>query len=158
MTDIHSSPERVRTDVLVGGGGFAGLTLAIALRQSLGDPFAVVVADPALAAASGRDTRASAIAAGARRCLEAIGVWPRVAADAQPMLDMAITDSRLKDAVRSTFLAFAGEVEPGEPFAHMIENRILTEALLAQARADGVVLRASAVDGFALEADRVAVR
>ena len=26
-----------RTDVLIGGGGFAGLALAIALRQGLGD-------------------------------------------------------------------------------------------------------------------------
>ena len=35
-------------DVLIAGGGFAGLTLAIALRQALGDRFAVTVADPGL--------------------------------------------------------------------------------------------------------------
>jgi len=150
-------PERV--DVLIGGGGLAGLTLAVALRQSLGDPFAVTVADPALAAPAKQDTRASAIAAAARRCLEAIGVWPRVAAEAQPMLDMVITDSRLKDAIRPTFLAFDGEVEPGEPFAHMIENRLLIDALLQQARADGVTLRATAVEGFAHgDGARLAVR
>ena len=37
---------------------------------------------------------------------------------------MVVTDSRLDDAVRPVFLTFAGEVEPGEPFAHMIENRL----------------------------------
>ena len=42
---------------------------------------------------------------------------------------MVVTDSRLGDAVRPTFLTFAGEVEPGEPFAHMIENRLLVDAL-----------------------------
>ena len=42
---------------------------------------------------------------------------------------MVVTDSRLDDAVRPVFLTFAGDVEPGEPFAHMIENRFLIAAL-----------------------------
>ena len=45
-------------DILIGGGGFAGLALAIALRQSLGPSFAVVVADPALGASHADDDRA----------------------------------------------------------------------------------------------------
>ena len=53
---------------------------------------------------------------------EALGVWDAVAAEAQPILDMVITDSRVEDAVRPVFLTFEGEIEPGEPFAHMIEN------------------------------------
>jgi 2-octaprenyl-6-methoxyphenol hydroxylase len=150
--------SRRRIDVLIGGGGFAGLTLSIALRQSLGDPFSVLLADPALAAPSGHDTRASAIAAGARRCLETVGVWSRVAGAAQPMLDMAITDSRLTDAIRPTYLGFDGEVEPGEPFAHMIENRLLTDALLQQARTDGVVLRPAGVEGFTRAESHLDVR
>ena len=36
-----------KTDVLIAGGGFAGLALAIALRQALGGTFKVTVADPA---------------------------------------------------------------------------------------------------------------
>ena len=32
-----------RAEVVIGGAGFAGLALAIALRQGLGDPFAVTV-------------------------------------------------------------------------------------------------------------------
>jgi len=39
---------RETTDVLIAGGGFAGLTLAVALREALGPSFAVAVADPAL--------------------------------------------------------------------------------------------------------------
>ena len=47
---MGSSPqEPQRVDVLIGGAGFAGLALAIALRQGLGPSFSVAVADPALA-------------------------------------------------------------------------------------------------------------
>ena len=140
-------------DVLIAGGGFAGLTLAIALRQGLGPAFSVTVADPALGASqlgkkTADDERASAIVAAARRLFEAIGVWEHVAAQAQPILDMVVTDSRLGDALRPTFLTFAGDVEPGEPFAHMIENRLLLDALAAKARDVGVELRAAAVARF----------
>ena len=116
-------------DVLIAGGGFAGLALAIALRQALGPSFAVTVADPALGASHADDERASAIVAAARRLFETLGVWDSVAGEAQPILDMVVTDSRLDDAVRPVFLTFAGEIEPGEPFAHMIENRLLVAAL-----------------------------
>jgi len=135
-------------DVVIGGAGFAGLALAIALRQALGEGFAVTVADPALAAAKSKDPRASAIAAAARRLFEAIGVWDAVAAGAQPILDMVVTDSKLNDAVRPTFLTFGGDVEEGEPFAHMIENRHLVDALVAKAKELGIDLRAQAVAGF----------
>jgi 2-octaprenyl-6-methoxyphenol hydroxylase len=141
------------TDVLIGGGGFAGLALAIALRQSLGDSFRVVVADPAIGRSYGGDGRASAIAAAARRLFETLGVWDKVADGAQPILDMVVTDSKLQDAVRPVFLSFAGEIEPGEPFAHMIENHVLIGALVERAKADGVELRASAVSGFQYRTD-----
>jgi 2-octaprenyl-6-methoxyphenol hydroxylase len=145
----------VRADVLIGGGGFAGLSLAIALRQALGPSFLVTVADPALAHVRS-DTRATAIAAAARRLFEAIGVWQ---ADlAQPILDMAITDSRVSDAVRPVFLTFDGEIEPGEPFAHMIENRDLIAALIAKAADEGVTLRPTAIAAFATEGSRIAAR
>jgi len=118
--------------IVIGGGAFAGLGLALALRQGLGPEIAIVVADPAFATRPSRDPRASAIVAACRRLFEAIGVWDQVAADAQPILDMVITDSRLEDATRPVFLTFAGEVEPGEPFAHMVENRRLIDALTAR--------------------------
>jgi 2-octaprenyl-6-methoxyphenol hydroxylase len=140
-------------DVLIAGGGFAGLTLAVALRQALGASFAVAVADPGLGrAAAADDERASAIVASVRRLFETLGVWQRVAADAQPILDMVVTDSRLGDAVRPTFLTFAGEVEPGEPFAHMVENRIVVDALTTTARELGIELRSAAVTDFTLSA------
>jgi 2-octaprenyl-6-methoxyphenol hydroxylase len=153
------TPDQTRVDVLIGGAGFAGLALAIALRQGLGDGFAVTVADPALGRSHSGDARASAIAAAARRMFETIGVWERVADDAQPILAMAVTDSKLQDAMRPVFLTFGGEVQPGEPFAHMVENGPLIDALLGKAREHGVDLRATAVTGFSdgAEAKQVAL-
>jgi 2-octaprenyl-6-methoxyphenol hydroxylase len=150
--------QKSQADVVIAGAGFAGLALALALRQGLGAEFNIVVADPALGRPAGADARASAIAAGARRLLETVGVWNAVAADAQPILDMVETDSRLGDAVKPVFLTFGGEVEPGEPFAHMVENGPLMAALAAKARAAGVTLRASAIESFEIEGDRVQVR
>ena len=150
--------QRHQVEVVVGGAGFAGLALAIALRQGLGDPFTVTVADPALAYARSKDPRASAIAAAARRLFEAIGVWDAVAENAQPILDMVVTDSKLDDAVRPAFLTFGGEVEEGEPFAHMIENRHLVDALAEKAKSLGVELRASPVAGFAADANSIKVQ
>jgi 2-octaprenyl-6-methoxyphenol hydroxylase len=158
MAKTTGSASERRADVLIGGGGFAGLALAIALRQGLGASFQVTVADPALGKSHSGDARASAIAAAARRLFETIGVWDKVAADAQPILDMVVTDSKLQDAMRPTYLTFGGEVAPGEPFAHMIENPALVAALVERAKADGVELRTDAVTGFEARADRIDVR
>src|SRR5712692_11979491 len=143
--------------IVIGGGALAGLALALALRQGLGADIAIIVADPALAGRPSRDPRATAIVAACRRLFEAIGVWDRVAGHAQPILDMVVTDSRLQDATRPVFLTFAGDVEPGEPFAHMVENRHLIVALVKRAETEGVDLRATSVTTFHSRSDGVDV-
>ena len=70
---------------------------------------------------------------------------------------MVVTDSKLEDATRPVFLTFAGNVEPGEPFAHMVENRRLIDALVARAEAEGIDLRATAVSSYDLRSDGVTV-
>ena len=144
--------------IVVGGGAFAGLALALALREGLGADVAVIVADPALAMRPSRDPRATAIVAACRRLFETLGVWGEIADQAQPILDMMITDSKLDDATRPVFLTFGGNVEPGEPFAHMVENRHLIDALTRHAEANGVDLRATAVSSYETGADSVDVR
>lgn len=129
-------------DVVIAGGGGVGLSLATAIRGA--DPNArVVVVDRRPPGAVG-DPRASAIAAAARRMLTRIGVWTEIAEKAQPIRDMVVTDSRLGDTIRPTLLTFGGEVEPGEPFAHMVANDVLTGALERRAVAVGVEIRAPA--------------
>src|SRR5580700_11633353 len=134
--------------IVIGGGAFAGLALALALRQGLGADIPIIVADPALGTQPSRDPRATAIVAACRRLFEALGVWNMVADGVQPILDMVVTDSKLEDATRPVFLTFSGNVEPGEPFAHMVENRFLIDALVERAAAEGVDLRGLAVADF----------
>src|SRR3984893_8254860 len=143
--------------IVIGGGAFAGLALALALRQGLGSEIPIIVADPALGVRTSRDPRATAIVAACRRLFEAIGVWDQVAGQAQPILDMVVTDSKLEDATRPVFLTFAGHVEPGEPFAHMVENRHLIDALVTRAEAEGVDLRPTAVTSYDSRADGIGV-
>jgi len=143
--------------IVICGGAFAGLALAVALRQGLGADTPIIVADPALATRPSRDPRATAIVAACRRLFETLGAWEKVADGAQPILDMVVTDSRLEDATRPVFLTFAGDVEPGEPFAHMVENRHLIDALVARAEAEGVDLRATAVTSYDARPDGIDV-
>jgi 2-octaprenyl-6-methoxyphenol hydroxylase len=143
--------------IVIGGGAFAGLALALALRQGLGADIPIIVADPALAVRPSRDPRATAIVAACRRLFEALGVWGEVADNAQPILDMVVTDSKLEDATRPVFLTFAGDVAPGEPFAHMVENRHLIDALTKHTELSGVDLRATAVSSYDQRADGIDV-
>lgn len=150
MTEPVSAAER--TSVLIAGGGLAGLSLAVAFKTALGRGFAVHIVDPAIAAPPADQGRASAFAAAARRMFEATGVWDAIAPEAQPILDMVVTDSRTMDVVRPVFLTFAGEIAPGEPFAHMAPNATVTGALWERARDLGVGMIASTVTGFEAEA------
>jgi 2-octaprenyl-6-methoxyphenol hydroxylase len=133
--------ERRDTDIVIAGGGSAGLTAALAIRQGAPD-LAIEVIDAKPPNTGRRDERASAIAAAARRMLEQLGIWERIEAEAQPILSMEITDSRTSDSVRPIFLTFDGSVSEGEPFAHMVANEPLTAALRDAAHAAGITLTA----------------
>ncbi len=146
-----------REAIVIAGGGIAGLSLALALKQALGAAFSVVVADPALGAAPRADSRAYAVAAAAQAMLQALGIWDAIAATAQPMTEMIVSDSRSGDVVRPVFLTFDGEVEPGQAFAHMVESAALVGALTEACREAGVVLRAEGVTGFESSESGIAV-
>ncbi len=139
-------------DVLVVGGGIAGLAAALAVRRAA--PAArVAVADPAFGAPSAapRTLRSVAVAAGSRRFLDGLGAWAAVADAAQPVVEMVITDSRDEDAPRPAFLDFDGEAEPDEPFAHIVFQDDLRSAVRAAAEASGVELVGTRVTGFRRE-------
>ena len=153
--------DESRADVLIAGGGTAGLCAALAIARSAPGIGIEVVDAKATRPPGGAagDERASAIAAAARRMLVQLGVWEELAADAQPILAMEITDSRLGDAVRPVFLNFGGEVVAGEPFAHMVPNEKLAAVLRREAAAAGVRLTApDTVTSFAIEGERMLVQ
>jgi 2-octaprenyl-6-methoxyphenol hydroxylase len=131
-------------DVIIVGGGHVGLAMAVALTRSAPEVKVALVDRRPLSVP--RDNRASAIAAGVRRVFDALGVWDEMAAQAQPMLAMRITDSGAGDLARPLFLQFDGEVAPGEPFAHMVPNRASGQALLDAAHGVSIIAPAEIVD------------
>lgn len=135
-------------DIVIAGAGYVGMAAAVAVKAAR-PHLSVSVVDAAPPGAWERDTRASAIAAAACRMLDQLGCWAEIEPEAQAMTEMIITDSRAADPVRPVFLTFDGEVEPGEPFAHMVANIVLNRALRRRARELGVdVVEGVAVQGF----------
>jgi 2-octaprenyl-6-methoxyphenol hydroxylase len=135
-------------DVVIAGGGVAGLTLALALKAGLDDDVAVTLADPAGFDLQPDRLRAFAIAAGARRMFEALGVWSAIEPHAEPITEMAITDTALAEPVRPAILSFAGDLSDGEPFAHMAPESALTPVLLGALRERGATLVKARIAGF----------
>ncbi|MBJ6132790.1 ubiquinone biosynthesis hydroxylase [Ochrobactrum sp. Q0168] len=145
------------TDLLIAGGGYVGLVTAVAVK-SAAPHLSVPVADGAPAGSWKTDPRASSIAAAASRMLDQLGCWQEIVPDAQPITEMVITDSRVSDPVRPVFLTFSGDVDPGEPFAHMVENRVLNTALHNKADALGITfLEATSVESFETKPETVTV-
>ncbi len=127
---------KMEADVLIVGGGLNGPALALALAQgglsvALIDRLALETrADP------GFDGRAYALALASRRLFEALGLWPVLAPEAQPILDIHVTDGRPGEGAAPWFLHFDhAEIEEG-PMGHMLEDRHLRRALLAAMQAE----------------------
>src|SRR5580700_249356 len=121
-----------------------GLTLALALAQG---GLKVIVADPVpppAALDSGFDGRVSALSYSSIRMLEVLGVWDELAPDAQPILDILVTDAQLGSAPAPFSLHFDHQ-EIGRPMGAIAENRHIRRALYAAvARAKNISLRTPA--------------
>lgn len=130
MEESYSNQtSNLNVELLVVGGGIVGLTIAVALA---GSGLSVVVVDrvtPKIQQQGGYDGRASAIALGSWRVLEAIGLAPYLHDDMQPILDIRVVDGCVSNGVSPLFLHFDHR-EIGEgPFGYMVENRKLRRAL-----------------------------
>ncbi|MBK8909298.1 MAG: UbiH/UbiF/VisC/COQ6 family ubiquinone biosynthesis hydroxylase [Rhodospirillales bacterium] len=128
LSDAHVTGQvDLRADVLIVGSGLVGSALACALGQCDVDIVVVDAVDAVTVTSAAYDGRASAIALSSRRLLEAVGVWQHVAETATPMLDI-----RVSEGGSPMFLHYDHEAVGGEPFGHMVENRILRSALFAR--------------------------
>ncbi|MCC5994941.1 MAG: FAD-dependent monooxygenase [Oceanicaulis sp.] len=140
-------------DVVVSGGGLAGLTLALALHRA---GLSVAVVD-ALAldarTAPAFDGRASALAYTSWRMLEAVGAAAHLKPHAQRIEDILVADSRPLDGLKRggpgpDQLHFdRREIHPepdGEPLGWMAENRHTRLALARAAQEQGLTVFAPA--------------
>ncbi len=127
-------------DLLIVGGGYVGLSVAVAVKQAA-PHLSVEVIEAAPENAWKKDPRASAIIAAATKMLEVFGIWDRIEPEAQPITKMIVTDSKTSDPVRPVFLTFDGAVEEGRPFAHMIPNVAMVGALREVCEASGIRIR-----------------
>ncbi|MDR7123325.1 FAD-dependent monooxygenase [Pseudotabrizicola sp. 4114] len=129
------------SDILIAGGGLNGPALALALAQA-GLSVTVVDARPAPARAeAGFDGRSYALAIASKRLLSAIGIWPAVAEQVQPILQIKASDGTAGQGAAPFFLHFdSAEIEEG-PMGFMLEDRHLYRAFLdAMAATPGLTL------------------
>ncbi len=143
-------------DLVIAGGGYVGLSLALAVRQASG--LSVLVVEPQAMEAMRKDERASAIASAASRMLDGLGVWSSIEPEAEPIRKMLVTDSKLKDIVRPALLTFEGNSKDGVPFAYMVPNGAMVGALGDAAKAAGVdLLEGDSVRDFVVHGSSVAI-
>jgi 2-octaprenyl-6-methoxyphenol hydroxylase len=122
-----------RCDVIIGGGGLVGMTLAVALARGGLD---VVVADPVPASAAldaKFDGRVCALSFASVRMFQALGVWEHMAPHAQPIHDILVTDAKLGGAPSPFSLHFDAEELGAASLGHIVENRYTRTALFATA-------------------------
>ncbi len=127
-------------DVVVAGGGYVGLSVAVAIKQAA-PHLNVQVIEAAPEDVWAKDVRASAIIAAATRMLDVFGIWNEIEPEAHPIHKMIVTDSKTADPVRPVFLTFDGGVEEGRPFAHMVPNVALVGALRGLCARLGIEIR-----------------
>ncbi len=122
-----SSDDPARCDVVIIGAGLNGLAAALALGgRRTRMPLQVTIidrADPRRFVQDGHDTRASALTAATQQMLQALGVWPAMASEAQPMRNIIVTDGTSAPLLR--FLD-----EGAKAPAVLVENRVTYAALL----------------------------
>ena len=122
-----------QVDVIVCGGGMVGLPLALALGGG-GLTVAVIDVLPlAATVAPAFDGRVSALAYAATHMLRALGVWPHLAPQAQPIREILVSDGAVGRTASPFSLHFDAEEVGADSLGHIAENRHIRAALHAAA-------------------------
>jgi len=121
----------ITTEVVVLGGGLAGLTMAAALATA-GVPVVCIDRDsPDLHRRDDFDIRTTAIAYASMKVLEGAGVWRHMADDAGPILDIRVADqfSPLFVHYDHREVTLDGK---NQPFGWILDNKDMRRALFAR--------------------------
>ena len=122
--------ERIEVDVVIAGGGLVGLTLGVALAGAGIETAVVDGTRPKAMKDAAFDGRVSSVALGSRRVLDGIGLWPALADEAQPILEIRVSDGDVP-----LFLHYDHKAVGSDPLGYIVENRNIRAALLERAAA-----------------------
>jgi len=121
------------TDILISGGGVAGLTAAAAFGAA---GFSVICVDPAPpvveAEAEGADLRTTAFLQPARRLLDEAGLWQRLAPHAAALQVMRIVDAGGATPEPRVIKDFDAADVSDEPFGWNLPNWLLRREMAAR--------------------------
>ncbi|MGE4407286.1 2-octaprenyl-3-methyl-6-methoxy-1,4-benzoquinol hydroxylase [Pseudomonas sp.] len=128
----------MQADLIIVGAGMVGSTLALAL-EGCGLKIVVVDAGPLevlpFDAQAAFEPRVSALSAASQRILLRVGAWPGIAARrASPYSDMHVWDGSGTGQIH-----FSAEAVHAEVLGHIVENRVVQDALLEALQARGSV-------------------
>jgi 2-octaprenyl-6-methoxyphenol hydroxylase len=124
-----------RFDLAVVGAGLNGSLLALAAGEVGLDTVIVDRLPLQSLTEAGFDGRTTAVAYTSQRLFAALGVWPDVAGEAEPILDIRISDAGHDGRPSPLFLHFdhreaAADDGPPAPMGWIVENRFLRATLL----------------------------
>jgi 2-octaprenyl-6-methoxyphenol hydroxylase len=144
--------QNLAAEVVIVGGGPAGLTAAVALAGA--GVATALIAPPATAA----DNRTTALLAGSVTALDTLGIWERCRAQAAPLRVLRIVDDTAR-LLRAPEVRFEASEIGLAAFGHNIENRVLLAALAARARElPALTLLEDAAEAVVVEDGKVTVR
>ena len=116
-------------EVIIAGGGLNGLTLALAL-DSAGIRTVIIDKNPRVTAdKSGFDGRSYALAASSKKMLEVLGLWENLVKNAQPMLEIKVSDGHAGEAPSPFVMQFSQEDLGQGPMGYTVEDRHLRAVL-----------------------------
>ncbi|WP_458790969.1 UbiH/UbiF family hydroxylase [Yoonia sp. MH D7] len=125
--------DRIDTDIIIAGGGVAGLTAAAAFGTA---GFQTLIVDPTPpvtdSATDGADLRTTAFLQPARDFLIRAGLWDRLAPHAAPLQIMRIVDASGADGAVRTTADFDASDMSDAPFGWNLPNWLLRREMLAR--------------------------
>src|SRR5262249_49696813 len=133
---MSPSVDKERLDLAVVGAGLNGSLLALAAGEAGLRPALIDRLPLKSMSAAGFDGRTTAIAYTSQRLFQAVGVWDEVAAEAEPILDIRISDAGYDGRASPLFLHFDHREAADDsdqapaPMGWIVENRFLRAALL----------------------------
>ena len=118
-------------DVLIAGGSFTGLMLAIAVANTFRSELKILVTGfDEDAMLDRQNPRAFALSAASKNMLEALGLWASIEASAQPVRSIELTDSPLTAGIRPKVLCYSNVLDDGSPASFIVPAYILGQALI----------------------------